>query len=187
MQLWRTVCRSRDWTQWPGKPFQSYGKSNVYSKYSSCSAPSKFTINHVLWLLKKTQNQTNKKTPSLFLCALGSKSSPTDYQCGCTVLFSEIKKGKCIWWDLLAWIACQSATETNCSASSRTTKPPFPWIHVSRLIFSEIFWSLRRLALTLQPLCGNTNQAPLPHTAADFHKICEDVMPLTPLPLCQIW
>lgn len=53
---------------------------------------------------------------------------------------------------------------------------------------TDFLWdSLRRLALTLQPLCGNTNQAPLPHTAADFHKICEDIMLLTPLPLCQIW
>uniref|UniRef100_A0A8D0ET26 Uncharacterized protein n=1 Tax=Strix occidentalis caurina TaxID=311401 RepID=A0A8D0ET26_STROC len=97
-------------------------------KFNSCSMLNKFTMNHVLLLLKTTPNQ---KT---LLCSfeLGSKSSPTGYWCGCTVLFSEIKSRKCIRWHLPAWIVCQSTTETNCSASSRTTKPPFPWIHASR-------------------------------------------------------
>lgn len=55
----------------------------------------------------------------------------------CTVLLSKIRKGKCVWM-VLAWLMGQSATETNSSVSSRTTKPAFLWIHVSRLISSEI-------------------------------------------------
>lgn len=57
---------SRDCIPWPGKPFQTYSKSNEHSKYSSCSMPSKFTINHVLWLLKKKKKeQTLDKKPHL--------------------------------------------------------------------------------------------------------------------------
>lgn len=112
---WHTVCMSRDWTVWPGEPFQSYAKSNVYSKNSSCSVPSKFKMKHTLWLLRKNEPWDQKAFPWVTSADVRS-------------CFQKSGKGSVF----------QSATETNSSVSSRTTKPAFLWIHVSRLISSEI-------------------------------------------------
>lgn len=79
----------------------------------------------------------------------------------CPVLRNQT--GKCILRHLLAWTVYQSTTETNCSPSTRTIKPPFPWIRVSRLISSEIFWSVEGLHSHCS-LSVATLTRPLSHT-----------------------
>lgn len=150
---------SKDCIPWPGKPFQSCGKSNVHSKYSSCSEPSKFTINHVLWLLKKNQNKTPwKKTPLCSFEPWDDKAVP-QVTGEDEVSYSQIKRGKCI--QAHACLDCQSATETNHAVSSRTTKAPSPWIHISRLISSEILWEDLHSHCSLSVA---TRTRPLSHT-----------------------
>lgn len=176
----------RPW--WAGTAFhdlESPSSPTVRAMYIPSTAPALCQANLQLIMFFGYQKKTpEQKTLSLLLSALGWYSSSRGYWWGRTVLFSENKSGKCI--QAPACLDSLSVCYWNKSlCEQQDHQGSFP---LDPCLKTDFLWdSLRRLALTLQPLCGNMNQAPLPHTAADFHKICEDIMLLTLLPLCQIW